>query len=225
LESTTYFDAKLGYVGSYFVDGGLSGSPHFTYLCRELSLKLPKILADLRLSQAWFYKYDLAPKQALGQSETKKTKGIGLHSDQATVNMNIWLTPTEYNRDPDGGGGLLVYNAYPPSRNVEVDGVETSTFADFHEWNSIDNEPKMKEFLRSQNATATRVPYKFNRCVLFNSILLHETDSHRFGLSEEMEEKGEEAGAEQQRINFTILFGAKPAANSKGNREGGMRVF
>jgi tetratricopeptide (TPR) repeat protein len=95
----------------------------------------------------------------------------------------------------------------------------------YREWNTGGNEGKMKEFLKSQNATVTRVPYKFNRCVLFNSILLHETDSHRFGLSEEMEEKGEEGGTEQQRINFTILFGTTPAANDKGNRKGGMRVF
>jgi len=56
LESTTFYDGKLGYLGSY-VDDGLTSS-WLDNLSRELQERLPRVLGNMPLRQAWMYKYD-----------------------------------------------------------------------------------------------------------------------------------------------------------------------
>ena len=56
LESTTFFDSKVGYLGSY-MDDGLQ-SVWIMKLARELQELMPRVLKDQALRQAWFYKYD-----------------------------------------------------------------------------------------------------------------------------------------------------------------------
>jgi hypothetical protein len=33
---------------------------------------------------------------------------VDLHADEAAINVNLWVTPTDANLDPSGGG-LVVY--------------------------------------------------------------------------------------------------------------------
>ena len=54
LESTTFYDGKLGYLGSY-VDDGLTSS-WMDALSRELQERLPRVLGEMPLRQAWMYK-------------------------------------------------------------------------------------------------------------------------------------------------------------------------
>ena len=69
----------------------------------------------------------------------------------------------------------------------------------FGTWNNWENEEKMMDYLTSEGGSSVRVPYRQNRCAMFNSALLHETDEFRF-----------KEGYENRRINLTLLFGLKP---------------
>jgi len=181
LESTTFYDGKLGYLGSY-VDDGLTSS-WLDSLSRELQERMPRVLGNMPLRQAWMYKYD--------SDNAKQRSGIRVHADQATVNLNIWLTPDEANLST-GNGGLIIHNAAAPRDDLFVT-------EDFLEWNNVQQEPKMKAYLTMNGVGNVTVPYKYNRCVMFNSALLHETDHFNF-----------KRGYKNRRINLTLLFGNKP---------------
>ena len=65
------------------------------------------------------------------------------------------------------------------------------TFADYNT-----NQSNMMAYLKVHNAQSTRVPYRENRCVLFDSSLIHITDELHF-----------KPGYENRRINVTLLYG------------------
>jgi hypothetical protein len=54
----------------------------------------------------------------------------------------------------------------------------------------------MKRFIASSGAKAKRFAHRQNRAVIFNSALLHQTDTLNF-----------KSGYENRRINITLLFG------------------
>ena len=54
----------------------------------------------------------------------------------------------------------------------------------------------MQAFLDVHRAKATRIPYRENRCVLFDSRVFHVTDDIRF-----------KAGYTHRRVNVTLLYG------------------
>jgi len=142
LDSTTFFDAKLGYLGSY-QDDGLSSS-WLDSLGRELQERLPKILNNLPLRQAWMYKYD--------SYNAKLKQGIRIHADQATVNLNIWLTPDDANLGV-GNGGLIIHNAAAPEQAIfSTDG--------FNSWNGVASEGRMHAWLLEKGVGNVTVPYR-----------------------------------------------------------------
>ena len=61
----------------------------------DLSSKLPSIFKKCHLTQAWAFKYD------------SQQNGIGIHADDAKVNVNLWLTSDESNLDKDSGGMII----------------------------------------------------------------------------------------------------------------------
>ena len=65
----------------------------------------------------------------------------------------------------------------------------------YRDYNSADG-GKISAFLQTNSARATRVPYRDNRCVLFDSRLFHATDTCRFA-----------PGYTNRRINVTLLYG------------------
>jgi len=187
LESTTFYDSKVGYLGSY-MDDGLS-STWIRKLGRELQERLPRVLKDQPLRQAWFYKYD-------SEDEDNYQRGIKVHADLARVNLNIWLTPDEANLDKESGG-LLIYDALPG-------GEEDFGFENFADWNNWENVEDMMKYLKDSNAKVTKVTNKQNRCAMFNSALLHETDKFKF-----------KDGYLNRRINLTLLFGLDTVVDGK----------
>jgi len=133
------------------------------------------------LSTSWFYKYDSVEAKERGQG------GIGVHADQALVNINIWLTPDSANLDPTSGG-LVVYDKAPDP--AEVFGQA------FDLWNNFLFAEQRLEWLRENGAANVTVPYRANRAVMFDSKRLHATDRYDF-----------KTGYENRRINLTLLFG------------------
>ena len=88
-----------GYVGAY-LSRGLANE--FTLkLSEDLRLTYKNIFKDLKLTQAWIYKYE----------STKK--GVNVHADPAVVNVNFWITPDDANLDKKTGG-IKIWNKMPP---------------------------------------------------------------------------------------------------------------
>lgn len=169
MESTVWFDFRHahGYLGAYLNEG--FDADLLLQVADELVERLPGIFRGRRLRHLWAYKYDSA------------MDGIGVHADEAAVNVNFWLTPDAANLDP-ARGGLVVWDAEAPAD------------WDFQRFNN--DVPSIERFLREAAARPVVVPYRQNRVVIFNSDLFHATDTIRFS-----------PGYDSRRINVTLLFG------------------
>lgn len=158
------------YLGA-FSDRGYISPLHFR-VAQELREKMPTVFGPHSLGRFWAFKYDAT----LG-------KGINVHADFALVNLNFWITPDEYNLDPETGG-LVVYDV-PSPRNWH-----------FKAYN--EDREGIYRFLKENDANSVSVPHRCNRAVLFNSAYFHETDEIHFA-----------DGYESRRINITYLFGKR----------------
>lgn len=164
-----------GYLGAFLGDGfGSAGVVQ--QVASELRETFPELLGDTALRQAWAYVY---PRDG-------HPRGIDVHSDDADVSVNIWVTPDPANLDPTTGG-LRIWNREPPSdwafgkANRDLDAIG--------------------EIL--EEASYVAIPYRFNRAILLNGHRFHQTDSLRF-----------KAGLEHHRINLTFLFAKRSAATA-----------
>lgn len=158
-----------GYLGAYVNDG--FAAPLLFQIAEELAAALPGIFRGHPLRQMWAYKYE------------ERLEGIGIHGDDAAVNVNFWITPDEANLEPDSGG-LLVYPEEAPA-----------------DWDfaSINTEPeKIHRFLEETRSRPVNVSYRQNRAVIFNSDLFHATAPLRF-----------RPGYDNRRVNVTMLFGRR----------------
>jgi tetratricopeptide (TPR) repeat protein len=164
-----------GYLGAFPEDG--FASPLLGQIADELRAAYPVIFEGHALNYLWGFKYD------------SQLSGIGIHADQAAVNVNFWITPDDANLDPDSGG-LVVWDVAAPL-----------------DWNFTKfNQDKgtIRDFLVRHGAKPRRVPYRQNRAVIFDSDLFHETDVIRF-----------KDGYENRRINVTMLYGRRHLSNHK----------
>jgi tetratricopeptide (TPR) repeat protein len=160
-------DNPRGYVGAVLAQGF---SPHVLLeLSDALRRAMPGVLADQPLMQAWGFKYD------------QRMQGINMHADFANVNVNFWITPDEACADPDSGG-LVVYDVPVP---------KSWTFAEYNT-----ESEKLAAYLRVHKAKPQRIAYRANRCVLFDSSLIHISDEMHF-----------KPGYENRRVNLTLLYG------------------
>jgi tetratricopeptide (TPR) repeat protein len=158
---------ERGYLGALLPQGF---SPRvLLMLAHELKEAMPRVIGDQPLTQAWAYKYD------------QRMQGINMHADFADVNVNFWITPDAACEDPTTGG-MVVYDLPVPKSWT------------FYEYNN--ESEKLEIYLRLHGAKAQRVPYRANRCVLFDSRLIHITDEMHF-----------KPGYENRRINVTLLYG------------------
>ena len=66
-----------------------------------MSATFDSIFADHALRYHWAFKYD------------SRMDGIGIHADEAAVNVNFWITPDIANRDPESGG-LVIWDKAAP---------------------------------------------------------------------------------------------------------------
>jgi tetratricopeptide (TPR) repeat protein len=158
-----------GYLGA-FPETGFA-APLLAQVAEELSATFPEIFAGHPLRYHWAFKYD------------GKLDGIGIHADEAAVNVNFWITPDQANLDPQSGG-LVIWDKEAP---LEWD------FAKFNA-----DESAAYAFLAESGARAICVPYRANRAVIFDSNLFHKTDRISFA-----------EGYENRRINITMLYGRR----------------
>lgn len=176
LESSIWTKAKFGYVGAY-LDNGFA-CPLISQIDHELRSRLPRVLGGLELQNAWAYMYD----GSLG--------GVGTHADDAQIQINFFITPTEANLWSNSSsypsGGLVIYGVGPPP-----------------EWgydmynNAIEN-PEVRDVLASIDYRNLTVPYMQNRAIMFDSTYFHQSDSMKF-----------RKGYKNRRINVTFLYGKR----------------
>lgn len=159
---------QSGYVGA-FLTKGLSNK-FMLKLSEDLRLTYKRIFNEFRLAQAWIFKYD------------SKKEGTNIHADQASVNVNFWISPELSNLNKSSGG-LQVWNDLPPDN------------WNFDSYNSIDRSPEIKRMLEKNNISKKIIPYKENRAVIFNSKLFHATDDFEF-----------DDAYENRRVNITLLY-------------------
>tara|TARA_Y100001958_G_scaffold102574_1_gene71341 strand:- start:2999 stop:4528 length:1530 start_codon:yes stop_codon:yes gene_type:complete len=155
-----------GYIGA-FLGKGMANRALLEF-STELKNTFQKIFLNYYLSQAWSFKYD------------SKRDGIGIHADDAKVNVNFWITDDSANKDPNSGG-MIVWKKMPQ---------KNASFKDFNSLESMDkihNEIKDTEFVK--------VPYRSNRAVIFNSKLYHVTDKMDFN-----------DNYMDRRVNVTLLY-------------------
>lgn len=156
-----------GYLGALLATGF---SPKVLLaVSEELRRVMPRVIGGDRLLQAWGFKYD------------QRMQGINMHADFAKVNVNFWITPDEACEDP-ATGGMVVYDLPVP---------KSWTFVDYNT-----DAAKLEAFLKVHDAKSVRVPYRENRCVLFDSSLIHVSDEMHF-----------KSGYKNRRVNVTLLYG------------------
>jgi tetratricopeptide (TPR) repeat protein len=168
LESTIWHDFShiQGFVATYLEDG--LACPLLLQIIDELRELLPEVLREHPLCQAWAFK------------AVEPTAAIDVHSDDATISVNLWMTPSRANLDV-AHGGLGVCLRRPPS---------DWTFSDYRA-----DQARAVQFLRQNPDSLVVVPYGENRAALFDSRLLHYSDAPVF-----------EQAYENYRINVTLLF-------------------
>ena len=158
-----------GYLGA-FPESGFA-APLLAQVAEELSATFQDIFAAHPLRYHWAFKYD------------STLDGIGIHADEAAVNVNFWITPDAANLDPERGGLVIWDKAAPLDWG----------FAKFNA-----DEKAAYTFLEESGARSITVPYRANRAVIFDSNLFHKTDVIRFA-----------DGYENRRINITMLYGRR----------------
>ena len=157
LESTVWYETKSPvdtgrYTGAYLNDG-----LHDRILL-QLAFELRKVLPNIiegPLAYLWAYKYE------------SSNQGIKTHTDFASVNVNLWITPNDANLDPSTGG-LVVYTTKPPE-DVDFDTNSPNT-----------DSSAFQAFLQATNYANVTVPYRQNRAIIFDSALYHHTDNFKF---------------------------------------------
>jgi hypothetical protein len=145
------------------------GSAPVEAVAAELIERLPKVLGGLSLEQYIAFWHH-------------QNAGLYAHSDIGQVSLNLWLTPDEYNRNPESGG--LILHDVKRRDDMEI-----------HEFNCA---PWSTDYLAANTkGNVVRVPYRFNRAVLFDSRTFHASDGPLDFVNE---------GPESIRLNLTFMF-------------------
>ncbi|CAE8681611.1 unnamed protein product [Polarella glacialis] len=194
--STVFHGLKSGgYMCGYWHTG--YAPPLFAQAYAELAAALPRVFCNHRLTQAWAYKYDDNEDHAPEDSWKTPSAGIGIHADEASVNVNCWLVPESSLTDAEKGGMLV----WPTRPNVSEGGYNSGR----HKTRWGQNESGhfiLSTFLNTdtyydlEETQAQRIPYKGNRCVIFDSAYYHATNKATF-----------KKGFKNRRINLTFLAG------------------
>lgn len=128
-----------------------------------------ELLRDLNFIRGWAFIYD------------NSSQGVNIHADDASINLNYWVTPNDSLYLKDGYNGLDLWKVGPPK-----------------EWSysSYNRSPDLcKKYLQEQGEEPISITYNFNRLAIFNSMFFHKTQPVRA-----------KPGYENRRINYTFLY-------------------
>ena len=167
VESAVWHDFKQGgYIGANLHSGLFCGL--LLQVAAEIKEALPDRLGRLKLNRIFAYKYGTSGK------------GAPVHADPGRVSVSLWITPDEANLDPKSGGMVLFRAKAPKS------------------WGHLDYNGRPWKVMKqiSKSDKGTRIPYRCNRAVVFDSSRFHKSDRFNFA-----------PGYENRRINVVFVYG------------------
>ena len=127
---------------------------------------VPKISLARNYDRAWSFVYD------------NVGRGVGAHADPSFINVNIWVTPDECAQDHNKNG-LKIYKKKAPKE---------WTWKQYNAGGLL-----ITDYLKGSKYD--RVPYRYNRAIVFRGNTFHETDSVHM-----------KPGDENRRVNYTFLY-------------------
>ena len=130
---------------------------------------VPKIslIKQSQYQRGWSFLYD------------NVARGVMPHADPSFINVNIWVTPDECVEDHNKNG-LRIYRQHVP-KNIPW------------EYYNSGNHPWTIKFLKKSKYD--RIPYKYNRAIIFRGNTFHSTDHVHM-----------KQGQENRRVNYTFLY-------------------
>ena len=131
---------------------------------------VPKIPLAEKYLRSWSFVYD------------NVARGVGVHADPSFINVNIWITPDECVEDFNKNG-LRIYHKHAPKEWTRED----------YNGDNIKSYLKMKSYLK--DSKYDRIPYKYNRAIIFKGRAFHSTDNVHM-----------KQGEENKRVNYTFLY-------------------
>ena len=104
--------------------------------------------------------------------------GVCPHADPSFININVWVTPDECVYDHNKNG-LKIYKKKAPKE---------CTWEEYNKGHYL-----IKSYLKESKYD--RIPYKYNRAIIFRGNTFHETDKVHM-----------KPGHENKRVNYTFLY-------------------
>ncbi|CAK9029136.1 unnamed protein product [Durusdinium trenchii] len=167
-EAPCFRSLRPGYLGAFPSDGCVH--PIIRRAAESLEAHLPNIFRKHHLTRWWIFKY-----LPCGSS------GIGIHADDAAVNVNIWLTPDSACKK---GGGLEIFRSVPSRGSWTADINRVPAGSEHEAWH--------KALLKGG---VDKITYKQNRACIFVSDRFHASEPFVF------------PDPSMPRVNLTLLFG------------------
>ncbi|MDQ3802529.1 MAG: hypothetical protein M3416_01545 [Acidobacteriota bacterium] len=149
------------------------GSPLICAVSQELQDALPGLLGGKVLMNHWAI-------------SCNRNEGIFPHCDGGRVSLNLWLTPGQFNEDLNSGGLILFDVKRAATMSPDEYASQRGGCVQY-----------VNERTRGRLA---RIPYGYNRAVLFDAWTFHATDAVRFA--------GNALAA--ARLNLTFSFEEPP---------------
>jgi hypothetical protein len=142
--------------------------PEVQQIAQAVADRLPSLFNTVKFVEHWAFLHH-------------ENCGLVAHSDVGAISIDIWLTPDEYNIAP-GTGGLVMHDVKRPD-SLSVFEFQTRAWT--------------QEYLdRHTTGTVRRIPYSYNRAVIFDARTIHASDAIDFS--------GQSSAT--QRMNFSMLF-------------------
>jgi hypothetical protein len=142
--------------------------PEIPLIAAALKRNVPDLLDGYEFVRCWAFMH-------------QRNAGLKVHADNGAVTLDLWITPDEFNRDPETGGLVFFDVKREPGQLI-------------HEFNTV--EWAERYFEENTQGRSQKVGYRFNRAVLFDAGTFHESDAVDFVAD----------GADSYRINLSLLF-------------------
>ena len=127
---------------------------------------VPKISLAEKYLRSWSFVYE------------NVSRGVQPDADPSFINVNIWVTPDECVYDHNKNGLILYRKKCPKDWPWEVYNRDLTRIEDY-----------------LKDSEYARVPYRYNRAVIFRGETFHSTDSVHM-----------KPGPENKRVNYTFLY-------------------
>jgi hypothetical protein len=136
-------------------------------LASALKSAVPRVIGPHAFVEHWAFMHN-------------HNSGLVPHSDVGAVSVDLWLTPEQFNADPQSGG-LILYDVKRPTE-LSVFEFQTRRWAGEY-------------LLRETRGRSQTIGYAFNRAIIFDARTFHRSDRMSFG-----------ATTDAYRMNFSLLF-------------------